>query len=61
MFYLFKGTPCRLRTDCGTKNVNIAAIQKFFRQNYSDEHAGEKSCIAGSSTSNQIGLIVIDT
>lgn len=45
-----------MRTDyCETKNVNIAAIQKFFRENDSDEYAGEKSFIAGSSTSNQVG------
>ena len=60
-FHLFKRTPCRLRTDCGTENVNIVAIQKFFRENDSDEYAGEKSFIAGSSTSNQVGLIVTDT
>ena len=50
-----------MRTDCGTENVNIAAIQKFFRENGSDEYAGEKSFIAGSSASNQVGLIVINT
>ena len=34
--------PCRIRSDCGSENVNIAAIQRFFRDNDNDEYAGEK-------------------
>ena len=42
-----------VRTDCGTENGTIAAIQSSFRANGEDMFAGEKSHIYGSSHSNQ--------
>ena len=42
----FGGIPELLRTDCGTENVNVAAIQAFLRQNH---HAH----VYGTSPSNQ--------
>lgn len=47
------GTPHRCRSDQGTENVNVAAMQRFFRRNALDEFAGEKSFLYGKSTSNQ--------
>ena len=47
------GTPRIIRVDCGTENVNTAAIQRFLRANSDDSFAGEKSFIYGKSVSNQ--------
>lgn len=47
------GVPYRCRSDGGTENVNVAAMQRFFRRDASDEFAGEKSFLYGKSTSNQ--------
>lgn len=40
------GAPRLIRADCGTENVNIAAIQRFF-------HSEEKSFLYGKSCANQ--------
>lgn len=53
---LLGGTSCIVRADRGTENVNVAAIQRFFRQLPSDgldEFSGEKSFLYGRSTANQ--------
>lgn len=42
-----------IRADRGTENVNIAAIQRFFRRSSTDAFAGEKSFMYGKSVSNQ--------
>ena len=42
------GTPRIIRGDCGTENVNTAAIQRFLRANSDDSFAGEKSFMYGS-------------
>ena len=42
-----------LRADNGTENVNLAAIQRFFRREALDTFAGEKSFMYGKSVSNQ--------
>jgi hypothetical protein len=47
------GCPMLVRTDCGTENGMIAAMQSSFRANGNDMFAGEKSHIYGSSHSNQ--------
>ena len=47
------GWPMLLRTDCGTENGIMAAIQAYFRQNGEDELAGDKSHRYGTSPSNQ--------
>lgn len=47
------GVPYRCRSDAGTENVNVAAMQRFFRREANDEFAGEKSFLYGKSTSNQ--------
>lgn len=47
------GVPYRCRSDAGTENVNVAAMQRFFRRDANDEFAGEKSFLYGKSTSNQ--------
>ena len=46
---------CRilLRTDCGTENGIMAAMQSYFRQDGADVFAGEKSHKYGSSPANQ--------
>ena len=60
MFLSFSRNALQVENYCETENTDIAAIQKFFRENDSDEYAGEKSFTAGSSASNQVCLIVID-
>jgi len=42
-----------IRGDRGTENVNLAAIQRFFRRSSNDDFSGEKSFMYGKSTSNQ--------
>ena len=48
-----KGTPRMCRADAGTENVNIAAMQHFFRCNAADAFRGNKSFLYGKSVSNQ--------
>ena len=48
-----KGAPRIFRGDCGTENVHIAAMQRFFRSSANDCFAGDKSFMYGKSTSNQ--------
>ena len=43
-----------LRGDFGTENVNIAAVQRLFRDDQNDSLSGEKSFVFGKSTSNQV-------
>ena len=45
--------PKKVRTDCSSENVIVAAAQCFFRRNGADTFAGEKAHIYGSSHSNQ--------
>ena len=42
-----------VRADCGTENVYVAAIQRFFRSQHSDDLAGMTSFMYGRSVSNQ--------
>lgn len=49
----FGGCPTVLRTDNGTENTILAAIQSYFRCDGDDEFAGEKSHRYGTSPSNQ--------
>ena len=53
---LLGGTARIIRADRGTENVNVAAMQRFFRQvpvDGSDEFSEEKSFLYGRSTANQ--------
>jgi hypothetical protein len=43
------GMPRIIRGDCGTKNVNVAHIQRFMRKDDDDAFAGEKSFMYGRS------------
>lgn len=45
--------PSVIRTDCGTENVGIVALQQAFRRNHEDQFAGPCSVIQGKSTANQ--------
>ena len=45
--------PMHLRTDCGTENGTIAAIQCALRSTHTDGFAGAASHMYGSSTANQ--------
>ena len=47
------GVPRCVRGDRGTENVNICALQRFFRRDGTDPMAGEKSFLYGRSVSNQ--------
>ena len=48
-----EGCPKRIRADLGTENVLIEQKQKFLRRNDTDDFAGERSFVYGSSHSNQ--------
>lgn len=48
-----KGCPLLLRTDCGTENGMMAAMQCYFRADGNDQFAGEKAHQYGTSTRNQ--------
>ena len=50
---LLGSTASIIRSDKGTQNVNVAAIQRFYRRFQVDEFSGEKSFMYGRSTSNQ--------
>ncbi|XP_073339900.1 uncharacterized protein [Pagrus major] len=45
--------PMRLRTDCGTENGTMAAIQCTLRHHHNDHYSGASSHMYGSSTNNQ--------
>ncbi|XP_030580362.1 uncharacterized protein LOC115776739 [Archocentrus centrarchus] len=45
--------PMRLRTDCGTENGTMAAIQCTLRHHHNDYYSGASSHMYGSSTTNQ--------
>ena len=48
-----KGCPAIVRSDCGTENGIVAAMQCQFRSTSTDRFSGENSHIYGSSHSNQ--------
>ena len=47
-----KGTSRRIRADKGTENVNVEAMQRFFRRSSEDDFARDKSFKYGRSISN---------
>ena len=49
----YGGCPTLLRTDNGTENVNMAAIQAFLRSSAEDDLAGVNAHRYGSSPANQ--------
>ena len=49
-----KAIPRRIRTDSGTENCVLAAIQCYFRREHTDEFARDKAHLYGSSHSNQL-------
>ena len=48
-----KGVPQRIRSDLGTENTNISFLQKYFRWQDNDNHAGPQSFVQGKSSANQ--------
>ncbi len=48
-----KGCPVIVRTDCGTENGMLAAMQSYFRNDGTDSFAGERAHHYGTSTKNQ--------
>lgn len=47
------GCPKRVRSDCGTENVILAAMQCYLRKEGADRYAGKNAHIYGTSPSNQ--------
>ena len=47
------GCPLRVRSDCGSENVVLSAMQCYLRRNHTDAYAAERSHIYGSSHANQ--------
>ena len=45
--------PRVVRGDCGTENVIVCGIQRFFRRNRTDSQSKDRSFIYGHSTANQ--------
>lgn len=58
-FSFLKGIPQRIRSDRGTENGRIAAVQRYFREKFDDPYSGEKSFVFGRSTSNQVCFDII--
>lgn len=52
-FYVV-GTARVIRADRGTENLNIAALQRFYRLHDRDSMAALKSFLYGRSTANQV-------
>ena len=48
-----QGCPRIVRSDCGSENVILAAMQCHFRALHQDEFAGDKAHRYGSSPTNQ--------
>ena len=48
-----KACPRKVRTDCGTENVLLAAMQCFLRRNHTDELSGLRAHCYGTSQQNQ--------
>ena len=46
-------TPQIIRSDRGSENVVIGALQRYFRRNFENSFSGEKSFRYGTSTANQ--------
>ena len=46
-------SPLKTRTDCGTENGIIAAMQCFFQSEDNAPYSGESAHVFGTSTSNQ--------
>ncbi|CAH3196632.1 unnamed protein product [Porites evermanni] len=47
------GAPRIVRADCGTENVIVAGLQRFFRSEATDDFSGDKSFLYGKSSANQ--------
>ena len=47
------GCPKRVRSDCDTENVDVAAMQSYLRRSHSDDFSGVKAHIYGPSHGNQ--------
>lgn len=45
--------PRQLRSDCGSENVDVCAMQCFLRRNHNDSHSGLNAHLYGSSHANQ--------
>ena len=51
---MFLGTSRIVRADCGTENVVVAGLQRFFCSQATDDFAGNKSFLYGKSSANQV-------
>ena len=61
VFILISGTAFLVRSDRGNENLNIAAMQRFFRRNCNDSMAGYKSFMFGRSTANQVIFFIFES
>ena len=55
-----KGCPLLLRTDCGTENGMMAAMQCYFRSDGTDALAGEKSYKYGTTKELKTGGRILE-
>ena len=55
------GCPETIRVDKGVENTKIADCQIALRLHHLDDHAQEKSVYFGSSPSNSVSFIMLDT
>ena len=51
---IYIGCPSIIRSDCGTENTSLAAVQMALRHEHNDAFSGEKSFRFGSSTTNTV-------
>ena len=55
MHFWYSGAPRIVRADCGTENVIVAGLQRFFRSEATDDFSGDKSFLYGKLSANQVG------
>ena len=56
---ILSGMPRVLRTDCGTKDTNLAFIQPYLRRSHADCFSGMESFRYGRSVSNQVRWMIV--
>ena len=54
LYFGLAGCPTRIRADCGSENVSIAACQMLLRHQHHDCYAGSNSFVFGSSIRNTV-------
>ena len=55
------GCPVRIRADCGSENVTIAACQMLLQHHHHDRYSGPNSFVFGSCIRNTVSTSILIT